>query len=140
MLGDVLEHVRPPGRLLGDARDVLTPGGSLLISVPNFGHWYPRTRTALGVFDYDMRGILDRTHIRFFTRRSFNRLLTDAKLRVVRFDQVGMPFGVLSDRAEGSPRPDDEARPGLMATAEGALANAWPTMFAYQFVAKVEPV
>ena len=111
----------------------------MLISVPNFGHWYPRTRTALGAFDYDMRGILDRTHVRFFTRRSFRRLLDDAKLRVVRFDQVGLPLGALAERADTAGDSDGGGGPGLVAKTEGALAHAWPTMFAYQFVVKVEP-
>ena len=40
-------------------RGLLAPGGVLIASVPNFGHWYARTRTALGMFDYDQRGVLD---------------------------------------------------------------------------------
>ena len=53
----------------------LGEGGRIIISVPNFGHWYPRVRTALGIFDYDQRGILDKTHVRFFTRRSLLRMI-----------------------------------------------------------------
>ena len=67
LAADVLEHVRSPGRILEDVRSVLAPGGSLMVSVPNFGHWYPRARVALGRFDYDRRGILDQDHVRFFT-------------------------------------------------------------------------
>ena len=48
---DVLEHVRTPERLLGQIRELLAPGGSLLISIPNFGPWYPRLRVAVGRFD-----------------------------------------------------------------------------------------
>src|SRR6266540_1413936 len=65
---DVLEHVREPEPLLEDLTDRLAPGGSIVACVPNFGHWYPRLRVALGRFDYDRRGILDRGHVRFFTR------------------------------------------------------------------------
>ena len=142
VMGDVLEHVRHPGRLLADARKLLAPGGSMLISVPNFGHWYPRFRTALGAFDYDMRGILDRTHVRFFTRRSLMRLLDDANLRVVSFDQVGLPLGALAERSElgvDEHGEFDEQGAGVLAKAEGALTQAWPTMFAYQFLVKAEP-
>ena len=46
--------------VLDQIQDLLGPSGSLLVSVPNFGHWYPRLRTAVGRFDYDKRGILDR--------------------------------------------------------------------------------
>ena len=52
----------------------------IVASVPNFGHWYPRLRTAAGLFDYDQRGILDRTHVRFFTRRSFRRAVANTGL------------------------------------------------------------
>ena len=140
VMGDVLEHVRQPGRVLADARELLAPGGSMLISVPNFGHWYPRTRTALGAFDYDMRGILDRTHVRFFTRRSLMRLIDEADLRVVSFDQVGLPLGALAERTDRDGDQGGEPEgPGALAKAEGALAHAWPTLFAYQFLVKVEP-
>ena len=74
VLADVVEHLRNPERILTEAQRVLRSGGVLLASVPNFGHWYARGRTALGLFDYDRRGLLDRGHVRFFTRRSFRRL------------------------------------------------------------------
>ncbi len=53
----------------------LSADGRLLASVPNISHWYSRGRIALGLFNYDQRGILDRTHLRFFTRRSFLQLV-----------------------------------------------------------------
>ncbi len=45
-----------------------------MVSVPNFNHWYPRGRIVAGRFDYDQRGPLDRGHVRFFTKRSIERL------------------------------------------------------------------
>ena len=51
----------------------------VIASVPNFGHWYPRPRVALGRFDYDRRGILDVGHVRFFTRQSFEHIVDDAR-------------------------------------------------------------
>lgn len=138
VMGDVLEHVRDPQRLLSESKRLLAPGGSMLISVPNFGHWYPRVRTAAGAFDYDMRGILDRTHVRFFTRRSFHNLLEGAGVRAIRAEQVGLPLDVLAER---EPRGNDDRRQGrgMLGRAEGVLVSAWPTMFAYQFLVKAEP-
>ncbi len=46
LCADVLEHVRAPEKVLDGARAVLRPGGSVITSIPNFGHWYPRGRVA----------------------------------------------------------------------------------------------
>jgi glycosyltransferase involved in cell wall biosynthesis len=128
--GDVLEHTVDPGALLDELVRRLAPSGALLVSVPNFAHWYPRGRVAVGRFDYDERGILDRGHLRFFTRRSFERLLGGHGLRIVRRDVVGSPFELFV--ADGSPA---AAR---LASAAGAVDRAatrlWPTMFGYQFL------
>src|SRR5699024_6632867 len=97
---DVLEHVRDPATTLDQIRDVLRPGGTLLVSVPNFGHWYPRLRVALGLFDYDARGILDADHVRFFTRRSFERLVRQAGWTVRRREAVGIPLGIVERGGE----------------------------------------
>ena len=98
--GDILEHVVDPETLLKDLRDHLDPGGEILVSVPNFGHWYPRGKVALGRFDYDQRGPLDHTHVRFFTRRTFERLVNVCGLLIVERDVVGSPVDVL-DRGGG---------------------------------------
>ena len=130
---DVLEHLRRPERLLDDIKGVMTPRGRLIVSVPNFGHWYPRTRTVLGVFDYDQRGILDKTHYRFFTRKSLDRVLRNAGFEVRRRTEVGLPFDVLSG----------EDRGGLLTRILRALdrltVSVRPTLFAYQFVVHLEP-
>ncbi len=133
---DVLEHVRDPARLLGDVRAHLAPNGRVLVSVPNFGHWYPRTRTAIGAFDYDRRGILDAGHVRFFTRRSFLRLVADAGFEVVRSDATPLPLEVAE-------RGGDSAQVGTLRRSIGRFDNAmvrlWPTMFAYQFLFELAP-
>ena len=129
--GDVLEHLRDPEQLLRNAAGCLAPGGSLIVSVPNFGHWYPRTRAALGMFDYDRRGILDATHLRFFTRRSFEALVRRAGLSVVRRSATGLPFEI-GDR--GALAPQRRPRSGLVHSCDRALARLRPQLFAYQFI------
>lgn len=132
LAGDLLEHLSQPGRLLGDIKEVLKPGGTLIVSIPNIGHWYPRLRVLAGRFDYDRRGILDETHLRFFTRRSFRSLATRSGFAIRREEAVGLPFDVL---ARGS---------GLFTQGAKALDNLgralWPTLFGYQFVFELEPV
>jgi glycosyltransferase involved in cell wall biosynthesis len=138
LAADVLEHVRTPEQILHDVRGLLAPGGSLLVSVPNFGHWYPRVRVALGRFDYDRRGILDRDHVRFFTKRSFERLVVNGGFRVVRRSGTGLPFEVVDRGGNGQ-----EAGSGSVARAlsriDRAAVAARPQLFAYQFLYELVP-
>lgn len=129
---DVLEHVRKPDALLVDLSSRLASHGEIVVSIPNFGHWYPRVRTLLGLFDYDQRGILDNDHVRLFTRRSFKRLLHRAGLQVMSESCTGLPLDVLrvsSDRGAGR----------LLARLDAFAVSVWPTMFAYQFVFSLQP-
>ncbi|MGH9118520.1 MAG: methyltransferase domain-containing protein [Acidimicrobiales bacterium] len=135
--GDVLEHVRDPGRLLDEVAPLLAPGGSLVASIPNFAHWYPRARVALGRFDYDERGILDRDHVRFFTRRSFARLARRHGWRVVDTEATGLPFDV-ADRGGAGPGAADTLRSAL-GWADRVGVKVWPTLFGYQFIVVLEP-
>lgn len=133
--GDVLEHVVEPARLLADLATHLAPGGEILVSVPNFAHWYPRGRTALGLFDYDQRGPLDIGHVRFFTRRSFEKLLRGTGMRITERQVVGTPLDVLG-RGGGSPHRALE----LLARGDRLLTRLWPTLFGYQFLYRLESV
>lgn len=137
LCADVIEHVRDPRQLLHDAGQLVSAGGSVIASVPNFGHWYPRTRTALGLFDYDRRGILDATHIRFFTRRSFEHLIEDAGLVVVRRDATGLPFDVAK---RGSADGDERAQVGVLGAVDAFTVRLRPQLFGYQFIYELKPV
>jgi len=110
LAADVLEHLADPAALVRQVRQVLEPHGSAVFCVPNFAHWYPRIRSALGMFDYDQRGILDATHLHFFTRRSFRRLV----------ERGGSSSGAWSRWACRSmlwgPAPDQPASPGSWTT------------------------
>ena len=130
LAADVLEHVREPERLLEQIRDVLVPRGVLIASVPNFGHWYARARTALGLFDYDQRGVLDRGHVRFFTRRSLMRRLRSAGFSIVRDEATGLPLDVL---VRGNGTLNDVLR-----ALDRIAVAARPTLFGYQFVCRCE--
>lgn len=72
---DVLEHLREPERVLGLLKDYLAPAGRVIISLPNVAYAGVLAALRLGVFDYTDKGLLDRTHLRFFTRRSFEKVL-----------------------------------------------------------------
>ena len=136
LCADVVEHVRDPQQLLHDAGTLISAGGSVIASVPNFGHWYPRTRVALGLFDYDRRGILDSTHVRFFTRRSFEHLIDAAGLVVTRREATGLPFDVSK---RGSASEGDAAKVGLLDSVDRMSVKVRPQLFGYQFIYELKP-
>ena len=130
LAADVLEHVRVPELILTQSRDILAPRGVLIASVPNFGHWYARGRTALGLFDYDQRGILDRGHVRFFTGRGIARVIRAAGFAIVRREATGLPLEVLGRK--------DGAIMRWLRAADRLAVGMYPAMFGYQFVCQCE--
>jgi glycosyltransferase involved in cell wall biosynthesis len=134
---DVIGHVRDPARLLSEASARLRRGGAMLVSVPNFAHWYPRGRVLFGRFDYDRRGVLDRGHLRFFTRKSAERCFDSVQLEVRHVDAVGLPLDLLAHRSSG-PRPGSKGTKALH-LADRAAIDVSPSLFAYQFLFELEP-
>ena len=129
---DVLEHLPRPEELLERIRTWLVPGGTLLVSLPNVANVTVRAGLLLGRFPYAEKGILDRTHLRFYTRRSARDLLEGAGFRVRTIDATAMPYE-LAISALGRPPLAGPVR----AFASGS-ARLWPTMFGYQFVLQAE--
>jgi O-antigen biosynthesis protein len=85
VFGDVLEHLRDPLPVLRQARELLAPGGYVVISIPNVAHGAVRLLLLQGRFDYRPTGLLDSTHLRFFTRANLEALLRDAGLAATDF-------------------------------------------------------
>ena len=90
--GDVLEHLVDPLRILVELDRTLAPGGFVVISVPNIAHLWIRLLLLFGRFDYLDRGILDHSHLRFFTERSLRAMLADAGLLIERFTATPAPL------------------------------------------------
>jgi 2-polyprenyl-3-methyl-5-hydroxy-6-metoxy-1,4-benzoquinol methylase len=124
LFGDTLEHLPDPMAVLQRLRTKLSPTGVLVVSLPNVANWSVRLRLLLGNFNYRDRGILDRTHLRFFTKRTAVKLLEDAGFAVVR-QQAAVPVPLLTS-----------ARLSRFAYAVG---NLWPSLFAYTFIITARP-
>jgi 2-polyprenyl-3-methyl-5-hydroxy-6-metoxy-1,4-benzoquinol methylase len=75
LAGDVLEHCRQPELVLLQLHDLLNPGGYVVISLPNIAHGDVRLALLTGKFEYRPTGLLDSTHIRFFTRDTITTFL-----------------------------------------------------------------
>jgi SAM-dependent methyltransferase len=73
VFADFLEHLKDPERVLTAVRNSFADGGYLVASIPNIAHASVRLRLLAGRFDYEELGILDGTHLRFYTRESIIR-------------------------------------------------------------------
>lgn len=98
--GDILEHLREPDRILGKIRRWLKDEGLLVCCVPNLRNWkIIMDLTFMGEWRYAGCGILDQTHLRFFTARSFKRMLHDNSFGVVYQGFIYGPKAAAFDRA-----------------------------------------
>jgi 2-polyprenyl-3-methyl-5-hydroxy-6-metoxy-1,4-benzoquinol methylase len=89
---DILEHLRDPALLLRQLSGLLIPGGKLLISIPNTGYAGIILELLSGEFCYREEGLLDQNHLRFFTRRSFLRLLNKNGFDGTVVDRIILPL------------------------------------------------
>ncbi len=129
LAADVLEHVVDADAFLESVLRHLSPGGHLVLSVPNVAYVTLRTSLARGRFDYTDTGLLDRTHVRFYTKRSLGALLAAHGLTVVdRRYSVGP--SVLAPLRFA---PLDRGRRRLLRS----LAWRWPELCAFQFILKL---
>lgn len=122
---DVIEHLPRPERSLQEIRRAMKPGGRLVASTGNVAYVLVRFMLMLGQFNYGKKGILDRTHTRLFTVRSFCRTLE------------GEGFRVDSVRGFGPPIRDMVGTSPILRFLDrvaGNLARWWPKLFAYQIL------
>ncbi|MEN3371840.1 class I SAM-dependent methyltransferase [Dechloromonas sp. ZS-1] len=92
ILNDVLEHLVDPWAALIRLRELLMPGGTLVASIPNLRYF--RVLKSLvqdGEFFYTDKGVLDRTHLRFFTAKTIPQLFESAGLEIVRMEGINGP-------------------------------------------------
>jgi 2-polyprenyl-3-methyl-5-hydroxy-6-metoxy-1,4-benzoquinol methylase len=127
VLSDVLEHLRDPLAALRAATQLLDPDGYLVVSVPNVAHIDLRLLHLEGRWEYHDTGLLDRTHLRFFTRSTLRDLVREAGLHVAELRQAFKPafttnLGVRRDQHAAE-------------LVEGLLAQ--PDAETYQFVARL---
>jgi methionine biosynthesis protein MetW len=88
VFADVLEHLPDPASALQLTRQVLEPDGVVIASVPNIAHWSVRLELLCGRFDYQSCGIMDATHLRWFTERSLRALFESSGYRVEAVQQT----------------------------------------------------
>lgn len=132
--GDVLEHTVDPVAVLRQLRRVATPDAAFIISLPHVAHLAVRLLLLGGRFPQMERGILDRTHLHFYTRDTAEALLRAADLRVARTYPTGIPLDELWPGGEGG------ALYGLLQRLQHLALRLAPRLFAFQWIFLAYPI
>lgn len=133
VLADVLEHLRNPADFLQLVRASLATNGVVFISVPNIANITVRIGLLFGVFEYRDRGILDHTHLRFYTKRTIRREVENAGFDIVEIRGSSVPIRLII----GKFTPEWVLRVGeRMLT---WLTRFWRGLFAYQVILVATP-
>lgn len=92
VLGDVLEHLAEPEKILDSIHSSLDDDGFILISIPNVANITVRTALLFGNFNYTSRGILDYTHLRFYTKKTVLALIRECKFEIQKIQVTPVPI------------------------------------------------
>jgi 2-polyprenyl-3-methyl-5-hydroxy-6-metoxy-1,4-benzoquinol methylase len=136
LFADVLEHLPQPLQLLNLAKTALGPNGRIIASVPNIAHWSVRAELLRGRFVYREWGIMDATHLRWFTDANLQRLFEAAGLTIeARRVTAGVDLQCYSELL-----PWRWMRRARRASLIRRAMNWWPTLFGCQFVVRSAPI
>jgi 2-polyprenyl-3-methyl-5-hydroxy-6-metoxy-1,4-benzoquinol methylase len=129
VLADILEHLPDPETVLTNLlQQYVKPGTPVIISLPNVAHLYVRLSLLLGRFEYSDRGILDRTHLRFFTLKTAQRLCTNCGVQIKSINVTPLPLPLVHSLfGEGQPL-------FPLHSLSAFLASAFKGLLAYQFI------
>ena len=128
VLADVLEHLRNPAAALQLVRRALRDDGHVFISVPNIANITVRLGLLFGIFEYRDRGILDSTHLRFYTKSTIRREVENAGFRILEMGGSSVPIRLII----GSWTPEPLLRIGERLLTW--LTRVWRGLFAYQII------
>lgn len=83
IFGDCLEHLQDPWKILRKIRAVIPTHGCIVACIPNAQHWSIQVRLSVGDFRYENSGLLDKTHLRWFTRQTIVELFADTGFKII---------------------------------------------------------
>ncbi len=90
---DTLEHLINPWDFLKKVKNKLSNNGSIIISIPNIRHYsIIKNLIIKGEWNYQKSGILDSTHLRFFTKKSLIKLFEESNLKINKFKKYPIDF------------------------------------------------
>jgi len=129
ILADVLEHLPDPQSTLHRISGSIPFGSSIILSVPNVANIWVRVNLLFGKFNYTERGILDKTHLRFFTRSTFIRMINEANLNLVDLKYTPIPLSLVHPFFSNNPIGS------LIANLLNIITKLFPTLFSFQMMA-----
>lgn len=133
ILGDIVEHLRKPQEFLQRVVKVLKPGGKVLISIPNVANIWLRLNLLFGRFNYSRVGILDESHLRFFTLQTSQKMARDCGLEVVSANATPIPLPmILPSTSQGRPL-------RFLHIVNWGITRLRKTLFGYQFILVCQP-
>jgi glycosyltransferase involved in cell wall biosynthesis len=123
---DILEHLRDPQDLIVRLNECLNNNnGKIIASTGNVAHIFIRLMLLIGIFKYTDKGILDRTHTKLFTKKTFIELFDNCGYRVVEKSVTPIPFeNIFSNQRIAN----------FLSNTNLFFAKLWPSLFAYQFI------
>lgn len=127
---DVLEHTVNPEEFLKEVLARVKPGGVVFISVPNITHWSVRIQLLFGRFEYSDRGILDRTHLQFITRKRLRKMFVTYNLKTLNEDSTIEPIELLLPSYAYQ-----NSIYRIISIVRLSLARFWPSLMAFQHLA-----
>jgi glycosyltransferase involved in cell wall biosynthesis len=133
IFGDVLEHLRDPRAVLEKLSGKLKPGGKILMSLPNIANIWVRLNLLFGRFNYRSVGILNESHLRFFTWKTAKQLVADSGLDIVTTSVTPIPLPVLL------PVTSKGRRFSFLHLMNWGLTKLRKTLFGYQFILICQP-
>jgi methionine biosynthesis protein MetW len=142
-MSQVIEHIANPAATLRTIKDLLSPEGNIVISTCSIVHWKCRLQIMLGRWEYEDYGIFDRTHLRFFTIKSFRQLLEESGYTVVDFDYTFediCPFKIMFDTRILAPSDLLRLIPFVGMRLRRAYTDLFKNFLATQFVYKAQPI
>lgn len=83
VFGDVLEHLKDPWKVVSNIRSVISANGYIVACIPNASHWSLLVRFATGNIRYEDQGLLDKTHLRWFSRITIFELFESNGFKVI---------------------------------------------------------
>jgi len=126
ILGDILEHLKRPDLLMLQLHRHLANNGSILVSIPNVSHYNVREMLFNGKFEYSDIGILDRTHLRFFTHKIFLELVEKCGFNIVAERHINVVPSIFGYVPRSNSRLDN------------FITRNFPTLVGYQFIFKLK--